>query len=379
MKFAQAALVAVSLSFAAAASADSFSVTNTADSGPGSLRDAITHANATPGDDSIRFTVTGLLTPATPYPATVGNVSIDSNTPPLVHAVPLVEIDASALSAPVFHLNSGSSLWGFAIHGDQAAAVEAGDGAIVGKCFIGTNLDGAVPTPNGTGILVTGGGVRLISNLISGNTTGVEIAATAGGTSIYDNRIGLSNSGAYAIPNGVGVNVTGSASSSGLEIGVIGLPNVISGNTGAAIRIASFNSVTIHGNYIGTADYTGKAMGNGGGGIELAGSSNCSITDNVIANNSGTAIWIGGGAGAQNHNLISKNSIAKNGFGIDLGDTRNGHTANDALDGDSGPNALRIIPLLHRPWTTTRRRRRPPRSPGLSPLRRTRRMRSSYT
>jgi len=306
LKYAQAAVLAVSLSFAAAAAADTFSVTNTADSGTGSLRDAITRANATPGDDFVKFTVTGVLIPATPYPTTVGNIAIDSGAPPLIHAVPLVEIDASALSVPVFHLTSGSYLRAFAIHGDHGAAVEAGDAAIVGNCFIGTDLNGTTQMPNGTGVLVTGAGVRLISNLISGNTTGVEITATAAGTSIYDNRIGLANSGTYAIPNGTGVSVSGNASSSGLAIGVAGLPNAISGNTGAAIRITSFNAVTIMGNYIGVADYTGKAMGNGGGGIELAGSSNCSITENVIANNSGTAIWIGGGSGPQNHNLISK-------------------------------------------------------------------------
>jgi hypothetical protein len=142
------------------------------------------------------------------------------------------------------------------------------------------------------------------------------------------------------------VSVSGNASSTGLEIGVLGIPNVISGNTGAAIRITSFNAVTIRGNYIGVADYTGKAMGNGGGGIELSGSSNCSITENVIANNAGTAIWIGGGSGAQNHNLISKNTIIRNGFGIDLGDTRDGHTANDSLDGDNGPNGLQNHPVI---------------------------------
>jgi len=342
----KAAALAVMLSFAAAARADTFNVTNTADSGPGSLRDAIALANATPGSDFVNFTVTGVLTPATPYPATVGKVSIDSNTPPLIHVVPLVEIDASALSAPVFRLSSGSSLFGFAIHGDQAAAIEAGDGAFIGKCFIGTDGSGSTAMPNATGILVTGSDVRLVSNLISGNAIGIEMTATAGGTSIYDNRIGLSNSGTYAIPNGIGVNVSGNASSTGLEIGILGLPNAISGNTGAAIRIASFNAVTITGNYIGTADYTGKAMGNGGSGIELSGSSNCSIKENVIANNAGTAIWIGGGAGAQNHNLISKNTIIRNGFGIDLGDTRNGHTANDSLDGDNGPNALQNHPVI---------------------------------
>lgn len=103
MKCIKAAALALMLSSAAAASADTFNVSNTADSGPGSLRDAITLANATPGDDIVRFTVTGLLKPATPYPATVGKILIDNKIPATIHAIPPVDIDASNLSAPVFH------------------------------------------------------------------------------------------------------------------------------------------------------------------------------------------------------------------------------------------------------------------------------------
>ena len=74
MRYARVALIAViTMSLAAAASAITYTVTNGNDSGPGSLRDAITQANATPADDSVRFGIGPIvLTPATPYPATVG-------------------------------------------------------------------------------------------------------------------------------------------------------------------------------------------------------------------------------------------------------------------------------------------------------------------
>jgi parallel beta-helix repeat protein len=342
-----AALAALSLSLAAIAAADTFTVSNTNDSGAGSLRNAITLANGTAGDDVIHFASDlGVLTPATPYPAFVGKISIDGGGAPTYFGNPGIDIDAAALSAPVLRLTSGSTLRSVAIHGSHGAAVEAGDGSILSNCYIGTNVTGTSAIPNATGILVTGANARLISNLVSGNTVGIEIVSTATGTSIYDNHVGLSASSSSAIPNGTGVVVNGNGTSSGLEIGILGIPNIISGNTGAAIRVTSFNAVTIHGNYIGTADYTGRAMGNGGNGVELAGSSNCTISDNEIKNNGGAAIWIGGGSGAQSGNRISKNIIARNGFGIDLGGTRDGHTANDAGDGDSGPNGLQNHPVL---------------------------------
>lgn len=104
-------IAVITLSFAAAASAITYTVTNTNDSGTGSFRDAITQANATPADDSIRFAagLNPILTPATPYPATVGKVYIDGSayydgsTPKLV-------IDASNLSAPAIHISGGSTL-----------------------------------------------------------------------------------------------------------------------------------------------------------------------------------------------------------------------------------------------------------------------------
>ncbi|HYC60708.1 MAG TPA: Calx-beta domain-containing protein [Thermoanaerobaculia bacterium] len=60
-----------------AAHAATFTVTNTNDSGSGSLRDAIAQANATPGPDTIDFTVSGTITLTTGELAITDSVTID--------------------------------------------------------------------------------------------------------------------------------------------------------------------------------------------------------------------------------------------------------------------------------------------------------------
>ena len=56
--------------------AATFTVTTTADSGPGSLRQALLDANAAPGDDTIVFITNGTITLAAPLPLVSDNTSI---------------------------------------------------------------------------------------------------------------------------------------------------------------------------------------------------------------------------------------------------------------------------------------------------------------
>src|SRR5262245_66523186 len=53
-----------------------FTVGNLADSGPGSLRQAILDANALPGDDTINFSVTGIIQLAGALPSLSSNIDI---------------------------------------------------------------------------------------------------------------------------------------------------------------------------------------------------------------------------------------------------------------------------------------------------------------
>jgi hypothetical protein len=61
------------------ARAASFTVTNTNDSGPGSLRQAILDANGTTGADTITFTLSGTITLASTLPAIADELTIDGS------------------------------------------------------------------------------------------------------------------------------------------------------------------------------------------------------------------------------------------------------------------------------------------------------------
>jgi hypothetical protein len=52
-----------------------FLVSSTADSGPGTLRQAIVDSNATGGDDTIEITVTGIIVLSSPLPLIADNIT----------------------------------------------------------------------------------------------------------------------------------------------------------------------------------------------------------------------------------------------------------------------------------------------------------------
>jgi len=69
-------LIAALTGSAARLNAASFVVTDLADAGPGTLRQAILDANTTPGDDTISFTTNGTITLVTELPAITDNTTI---------------------------------------------------------------------------------------------------------------------------------------------------------------------------------------------------------------------------------------------------------------------------------------------------------------
>src|SRR5215207_2961588 len=95
--------------FAPAAFAATFTVTNTNDSGAGSLRQAILDANATAGLDTISFSIgSGVQTisPLTTLPVITDPAIIDGTTQPGFSGTPIIVLNGTSVTT-----GSGVGLW----------------------------------------------------------------------------------------------------------------------------------------------------------------------------------------------------------------------------------------------------------------------------
>ncbi len=269
-----AALAAVLLGVLVAgstASGSTYGVTNTNDSGAGSLRQAIIDANANPGADTIVFNIPGggihtiTLGGTTALPTITGNVLIDGWSQPGYSGTPVIELNGN---------NAGTLLKGLTL---------------------GAGSDGST---------IRG----LIVNRFTG--TGIEISSS-GSHTIQGNWIGLNNAGTAASANAV--NGIYAWSSSGNLIGgtTAAERNVISGNTRQGIYFDAVNTSVISGNYIGT-----DAAGTG----DVNGAAQFTPQSGVYVINGSTGNVIGGTTpGARN--VISGNNHY--GFEVLGGTTRN--------------------------------------------------------
>jgi len=348
---------------AAPVAAATFTVTNTNDSGAGSLRDAITQANGNPGADTIAFDIPGVsvhtIAPATSLPTITQALTIDgysqpgasSNTDPIAtNAVLLIELDGSIAGGTGLHFtfsSSASTVQGLVLNRWSLAIFAQGVTTIRGN-FVGTDPTGSSARANERGIdmgasnaVVVGGTTPGDRNLVSGNTgcfPHAGIRAQGTGTVVQGNLVGTDAAGTAAIPNCLGV-VDGIG---GVTIGgaAAGAGNVISGNTTALSLIQTVTTV-VHGNRIGTtADGTGP-LGNGRG-ITLGSNVIVGGTGpgeaNVIAFSSEAGVLANDGA----NNTIRGNSIHDNGgLGIDVGGI--GPNVNDPLDADIGAQNAPIL------------------------------------
>jgi len=305
-------LVSVFFGLAGVAAAATFSVTNTHDTGAGSLHQAILDANAGgAGPHTITFDIPGsdvhTITLATPLPDVdvgSGGLIIDGTTQPGYAGSPLVDLTcSSSFSALTVDGAAGATIKGLAIGGCLVAVNAATPVPVtVRACYIGTDATGTVAAPNGEGIeiagaiLTIGGPSPSDGNLISGNG-GHGINMNAGGGTIQNNKIGTDVTGTVALPNvGNGINSVLGVFNVPLLIGGPGAGNLISGNTMYGIQVSQHPDVTIQGNRIGT-DVTGTAaIPNGIGGVS-----------------SGGAGFVVGGTAAGEGNLVSGNPI-----GLDL-------------------------------------------------------------
>ncbi|MET0620342.1 MAG: hypothetical protein ABW056_08675, partial [Thermoanaerobaculia bacterium] len=214
---------------AAAASGLTYTVTSTADSGAGSLRQAITDANTNPGADTIQFNIAGsgvqTITPASSLPPITEAVTIDGytqsgsspNTLPTsqgLNTVLRIEIDGTNTGATAcLDVQADDvTIKGLAINrcpGIGILTTGAHQDLVVEGCFIGTNAAGTQALePYGGALHVRnhanariGGTVPAARNLVSGGSAGGyqillgDFAQDATGTVIAGNLVGTDVTG----------------------------------------------------------------------------------------------------------------------------------------------------------------------------------------
>jgi len=335
---------------AVCASAATYTVVNTADSGTGSLRQAILDANAAAGGTvafnipSAPFTITLLSGLPDAAPAVI----IDGSTQPGYSGSPIVEINGSGIpSSPPIPpcITTRGTVKALVVNRCPFVGIAAYGAPVISANHIGTNVAGGSALGNNWGIYLRspGSGALIDGNVISGNEYGIR-ADEVSNFVISNNKIGTDRSGSYSVANATGMWL---GSGSNITIN----SNVISGNTNSGIlALYNVSAMTIKNNAIGVGP-GGNAIGNGYGIATYDAYSN-TIGDlsgggNVIANN-GTGISVfGDGIWPPVNNVIRGNSFYNNAIGIDLGQTSGpGVTPNDPGDGDSGGNTLQNYPLL---------------------------------
>ena len=190
-----------------------FTVTNTNDSGAGSLRQAILDANANVGaTDTIDFNITGsgthTISLLSALPDITDSVILDATTQTGYTGTPVIEIDATAASGATAVLNiraSESTVQGFSVYGSVDEGIEIdgstgyGDNNTILGNWVGIKADGTVVGNAGDGILVSvdasgnqiGGTGANEGNRVSGSgESGIEVRlGTSAGNTIRGNSV----------------------------------------------------------------------------------------------------------------------------------------------------------------------------------------------
>ena len=294
-------------------SASIFMVTNTADSGAGSLRQAILNANAVPGRDSIQFSIPGVgphtITPLSPLPTITDAVWIDGTTQPGFNGLPLIELNGAQAGAGAngLWITAGNSeITGLVINrfSNDGILMQLNGTNIITGNFIGTDLTGTIARANTFGIVIDGSGANTIGspdaadrNVISGNSLrGLRLVNTSDNV-VVGNFIGTDLTGTARVGNASdGLMLDAGSTTNTIGGTEAGEGNLIAANGGNGIYMVSASFNVVQGNLIGT-DVTGAvALGNGLCGMNLSGSGLNTIggTDagarNVISGNNNNGI-----------------------------------------------------------------------------------------
>jgi hypothetical protein len=322
MKATQTTAVLAVLAMWANAHAATFTVINTNDAGPGSLRQAITDANTTAGADTIQFNIAGperTIIVASNLPSITQTLVIDGgNTGVSTDRVELTGASDTGLFFNSAHSNEVRNLVVNGFTSRQLIFLFSSDNQVSG-CYLGLNAAGTAVVPgSGTGLDLAAATAKLIGgtnaaarNLIS-SSSGPALSI-GGSATVLGNYIGLNAAGTARVGNpNIGIFVANAFATIGGTNS--GEGNVIAADSGVVVGgnpTLGRSTATIQGNFIGT-DATGMTALNllGREGVNLDHSVNCLVSDNVISGN-GTGVRSGssGVTGASSFNNIIRDNL----------------------------------------------------------------------
>lgn len=394
------------------ARAATFTVRNTDDSGPDSLRQAILDSNASLAPDTIAFDIQGVgvhtIRPLSELPRLTGPTIIDGATQPGYANKPLVELTGDN-AGPVNGLwfsagTDGSTIRGLVINGfaGRALVILSGHNHVVAN-YIGTNAAGSAASPNWGAMEISGGAGNVIGGtssgsgnllqtpidlfnapgtLIAGNLIGTNATGTTPVGEVYDLFVGPGSdfttiggpslsarnvilarvrlhggAGSVIQGNYIGTDITGNVAFCNCGISLKGTGHTVGGPTTqernivvGGIQFYEGGGHMVYGNFIGVAADGITPIG-GPGRIEFFDETVSSVsigntlpgTGNVIDGDLGHAVGItphSTGIKVRGNTMIRTRAR----YGIDL--NRDGETANDPGDADTGANNLQNYPLL---------------------------------
>ena len=280
-----------------------FTVTSTADSGAGSLRQAILGANASTTAAEIMFAIPN---------TDPGFVDVDSS-------IPGGDADADVFRIqPLSALPAIDNVNGMAVTLDGTTQqMLTGDTSVFGP---EVELDGALASASVVGLYLVSDGIA-IRGLVINSFSSIGVFIDGSEARVAGNFIGTDATGTLDFGNGWnGIEVRNAAANVVIGGSVAADRNVISGN--ALFGISSFGGVTnlqISGNYIGTSANGLQAIRNERAGITLANNVNTLIGGpttkyrNIISGNGEQGIFATGSA--VRNLMITSNYIGINATG----------------------------------------------------------------
>lgn len=267
--------------------AGTFTVTTTADTGNGSLRQAIQSANSHTGPDTIGFDIpeTGMI-----FNGLCWFIEPFSSLPALTDSGTV--IDGATQTARHGDLNAnGPEIYLFGYQGRNGFAVWDGL-RIESSRNVVRNL--IVSCFGGSGIVISGPEARF--NRIEGNTIGTNFSG--------QDTIESPNYSGLAILDGACHNTIGGSSE--------GQGNLISGNRSIGLEMHLSDSNRVIGNRIGTDIYGTRSVGNREAGIFLSSSAGNEVggtgvgEGNLISGNGGHGVWIDGAGSTENRVVCNR-------------------------------------------------------------------------